>query len=160
MNAVPAHPTLNRHAEPHIDTAAAHTDRHAPGTRPTTAPLVAIAGVCGGAGASTLSYLLARHAAAHGPGPVLVCDTGGATGGLAALAAVSSSRTLTETAVLAAGRAGESGPRAPWTVVPGTRGHQLRVIGTGPRLRTDGDPRSLTALLARLRGADGHALVI
>jgi hypothetical protein len=155
VNAFPAHHARTHSRAPIHDTAAAPTDQ-----RRMAAPLLAIAGVCGGAGASTLSYLLARHAAANGPGPVLVCDTGGATGGLAAQAAIASPRTLTETAAQAPGPVEADGGRPPWTVVPGTRGHQLRVIATGPRLRTDGDPRSLTALLQRLRTEAGHALVI
>ena len=45
--------------------------RHATG-----APLLAVCGLCGGAGASTLSYLLARYAVRELDGHVLVCDSG------------------------------------------------------------------------------------
>jgi Flp pilus assembly CpaE family ATPase len=57
-------------------------------------PLLAVCGLCGGAGASTLAYLTAQAAARDGNGPVLVCDSGGPTGGLAAYAGVESARSL------------------------------------------------------------------
>ena len=48
--------------------------------------LLAVCGLCGGAGASTLAYLIAALRAEQQGGPVLVCDTGGPAGGLAAYA--------------------------------------------------------------------------
>jgi len=68
------------------------TGHVAPAPRTTIAPLLAVCGVCGGAGTSTLSYLVARFAAAAARGHVLVCDTGGPAGGLAACARVQSPR--------------------------------------------------------------------
>src|SRR5215207_2778196 len=67
---------------------------------PTTATsqLLAVCGLCGGAGTSTLSYLVARFAAAVARGHVLVCDTGGPAGGLAACARIESSWSLVEVA--------------------------------------------------------------
>src|SRR3954451_20188732 len=62
------------------------------------APLFAVCGVCGGSGASTLSYLLARFAVDHLDGHVLVCDSGGPTGGLASVTGVASPRSLSESA--------------------------------------------------------------
>src|SRR3954470_18858403 len=61
------------------------------------APLLAVCGVCGGAGASTLSYLIARFAVRERGGHVLVCDSG-SSGGLAACAGVQSPRSLSEAA--------------------------------------------------------------
>src|SRR4051794_24816394 len=57
---------------------------------PQPGALLAVCGLCGGAGASTLSYLIARFAAEQASADVLVCDTGGPTGGLAAYAAAES----------------------------------------------------------------------
>jgi MinD-like ATPase involved in chromosome partitioning or flagellar assembly len=51
-------------------------------------PLLAVCGLTGGAGATTLAYLVALAAARQEVGPVLVADTGGPSGGLAALAGV------------------------------------------------------------------------
>src|SRR5438105_3052411 len=65
---------------------------------PRPGPLLAVCGVCGGAGASTLAYLIALAAARARRQPVLVADTGGPTGGLAALAGVEAPRSLPELA--------------------------------------------------------------
>src|SRR3954452_13234671 len=64
----------------------------------TLAPLLAVCGVCGGSGASTLSYLLARFAVDQLGGHVLVCDNGGPTGGLAGCTGVESPRSLSDSA--------------------------------------------------------------
>ena len=55
---------------------------------PMRAPLLAVCGLCGGAGASTLTYLVARYAVERGLGHVLAFDTGGTTGGLSAICGV------------------------------------------------------------------------
>src|SRR5918996_4969449 len=67
-------------------------DRRSPLDRPGNriTPLLAVCGLCGGAGVSTLSYLVARFAIGLAEGHVLVCDTGGTTGGLAPYARVGS----------------------------------------------------------------------
>ena len=95
-------------------------------------PLLAVCGLCGGAGASTLSYLLARFAVNRFDGHVLVCDTGGPTGGLAACARVEVARSLSEAAAqianglpLASGLYATDGPGS-------TELCELRVIATGP----------------------------
>ena len=55
--------------------------------------------VCvGGAGATSLAYLVALAAARQSTGPVLVADTGGPSGGLAGLAGVEAPRSLPELA--------------------------------------------------------------
>src|SRR6266699_1020931 len=82
----------------------ADSSDHSPGVkmraagRARLAPLLAVCGVCGGAGASTLSYLLARFAVDQLDGHVLVCDSGGPTGGLAGCTGVESPRSLSESA--------------------------------------------------------------
>jgi Flp pilus assembly CpaE family ATPase len=66
----------------------------------TRGPLLAVSGLCGGAGATTLAYLVAAHAARDGlgPGRVLVADTGGPSGGLSCYAGVTAPRSLSDAA--------------------------------------------------------------
>src|SRR3954451_18978943 len=100
--------------------------------RPHASPLVAVCGLCGGAGASTLSYLLARYAVRELDGHVLVCDSG-MSGGLAACAGIQSPRSLTEAAdELTRGLPRAGGLYAVDTSA-GDNGRELRVIATRPR---------------------------
>lgn len=55
---------------------------------PRLGPLLAVCGLTGGAGVTTLSYLIALAAARERADPVLVADMGGPSGGLAACAGV------------------------------------------------------------------------
>jgi cellulose biosynthesis protein BcsQ len=88
--------------------------------------LLAVCGLCGGAGTSTLAYLVAL-AAAHGhPGSVLVADTGGPTGGLSCYAGVETPRSLAELSEHAL-----AGGTTALAVATGSDG--LRVLATGPR---------------------------
>ena len=57
-------------------------------------PLLAVCGLAGGAGVTTLSYLIALAAVRQWTDPVLVADTGGPSGGLAACAGVEVERSL------------------------------------------------------------------
>jgi hypothetical protein len=125
-----------------------------------TSPLLAVCGLCGGAGTSTLSYLVARFAVAEAPGPVLVCDTSGPAGGLAACARVCSPRSLLETAGRAA--RGLPLPGGPYAVDEPAcaSGQELRIIATGPRLDEDGTTDGLQALLAMARSDGAHALTV
>jgi len=127
--------------------------------RPRVAPLLAVCGVCGGAGASTVSYLIARSAVAAGKGHVLVCDTGGPTGGLGLRVGVESVRSLAEASEhIARGLPLAGGLYA---VDPQVSGEcQLRVIATGPRLGSPGNPKGLGALLAMARSDGAHALTV
>jgi hypothetical protein len=60
-------------------------------------PLVAVCGLCGGAGASLLTYLLAAWSLSSGSrARVLVLDAGAGTAGLSLHAGISSSRSLVE----------------------------------------------------------------
>jgi MinD-like ATPase involved in chromosome partitioning or flagellar assembly len=118
-------------------------------------PLVAVCALCGGAGASTLTYLLAA-ASARGEGrpPVLACDAGSVTAGLSLYAGLESPRSLAETAVaLQEGRLGEH----PMFVRAASG---VRLIAPGPRT---GAPAAAGAAIARLvkdaRGAHGLTVV-
>jgi hypothetical protein len=123
-------------------------------------PLLAVCGLCGGAGTSTLAYLLARFAAIVGPGHVLVADTGGPTGGLAAAARVDSGRTLAEAGELL----GHGLPLAPplYATDPGTGNseHEVRVLATAPRFQASERPEGAGALLTVARHPHAHALVV
>ena len=83
-------------------------------------------GLCGGAGASTLAYLVALAEASRDRGSVLVGDTGGPSGAIACYAGVEAPRSLVEVAehVAAGLPAGQ--------LVAITR-EGLRVLATGPR---------------------------
>jgi MinD-like ATPase involved in chromosome partitioning or flagellar assembly len=114
--------------------------------------LIAVGGLCGGAGASTLAYLLARHAARSAPGPVLVCDTGGTSCGLATYAGVESPRSLPGIAnaiaasdSLADGLFADGGPG-------------LRVIASRPRIDSGVEPTALARVLEDAR--DAHVLTV
>ena len=123
-------------------------------------PLLAVCGTCGGAGTSTLSYLLARYAALHAGGHVLVCDTGGPSGGLAACAGLQSSRSLREVAALVAQGLPLLGRVYAVAEQAGTAGHELRVIATGPRIEEHDGNDGLEALLTMARSEGAHALTI
>ena len=126
---------------------------------PREAPLLAVCGLCGGAGASTLSYLLARYAVRELDGHVLVCDSG-SSGGLATFAGVASRRSLGE----AAEEIGRGLPRAGGLYVldksAGGEGRELRVIATGPRFDDGSDPGGVHALLSLARRGSGHCLIV
>jgi MinD-like ATPase involved in chromosome partitioning or flagellar assembly len=113
--------------------------------------LLAVCGLCGGAGASTLAYLLGRHIARAGE-PVLVCDAGGSTGGLAVYAGVRSPRSLPRLADAVARRE----DLAAGLFADG--GNGLRVIAGDPEADDDGDSRGLARILADARGA--HSVTI
>lgn len=115
-------------------------------------PLLAVCGLAGGAGATTLTYLVALAAARQVKGSVLVADTGGPTSGLAALAGVEAPRSLPELAThLATGLPLEGGIYA-----TGPAG--LRVLATGPQFTSS----STTALLGRILddAREAHRLTV
>ena len=114
-------------------------------------PLLAVCGLCGGAGASTLAYLIAAAVARSSPRPVLVADTGGPDGAIAAYAGVESPRSLPELAEhVAAGL--PAGPLVAST------GDGLRVLATGPRFAPTCDCEALGLLLDHAR--DRYALTV
>ncbi len=89
---------------------------------------------------------------------MLVCDTGSIDGGLAALAAVETPRSLTEaSARLAHGLPVTGGL---YVVDPRTRApdRELRVIAAGPRVPASGDRAALGDLLVLARS--NHRLTV
>jgi Flp pilus assembly CpaE family ATPase len=95
-----------------------------PGVR--RGPLLAVCGLCGGAGASTLAYLTALAAARSKRGDVLLADTGGPTAGISHYTGVEAPRSLAEVAELVA--AG-----LPVGPLLATTREGLRVLATAPR---------------------------
>ena len=127
----------------------ATASRHASESR--AGSLVAIAGLAGGAGTTTLALLLARHAALESGEPILLTEASAERPGLALLAGRTSSAPLTELArVLAA----DDVPSESFIeLAPG-----LRLIAAGPTNQVSPDDAALDALLDQARAA--HALVI
>jgi hypothetical protein len=124
------------------------------------APLLAVCGLCGGAGTTTLSYLVARSAIGLTDGHVLVCDTGGPTGGLAAYAGMESARSLTEIAYHLDRGLPLAGGIYAIDEAASTPDGQLRVIATGPRVAAEADTTALGTLLAMARSDGAHGLTI
>jgi MinD-like ATPase involved in chromosome partitioning or flagellar assembly len=119
---------------------------------PRLGPLLAVCGLTGGAGTTTLAYLVAHAATARGTTPVLVADTGGPSGGLAALTGVEVAHTLPELAYqLTAGRKLNGALYA-------TGQDGVRVLASGPEFGSRADPARVTTLLADAREA--HALTV
>ena len=115
-------------------------------------PLLAVCGLTGGAGATTLAYLVALAAAQQEGGPVLVADTGGPSGGLAALAGVETPHSLTELAAqIAADRPLKAG-------VCATGPAGVRVLASGPEFTAPRAPEQLGRLLIDAREA--HELTV
>ena len=114
-------------------------------------PLLAVCGLCGGAGASTIAYLTALATARRGPGAVLVADTSSPGGSIASLAGVESPRSLTELAAhVAAG--------LPTGQLVGSTRDGLRVLATGPRLTPTCEGETLGLLLDQAR--ERYALTV
>jgi MinD-like ATPase involved in chromosome partitioning or flagellar assembly len=121
-------------------------------------PLVAVCGVVGGAGASSIACLLATAAARESTTPVLVCDTGGPQAGVALYTNADSRHTLAE---LAESLLPETGGRAaPRGRTPfAERDDGLRVLASGPRFRLNHDPAGVADLLAQAQSAHGLTVV-
>jgi hypothetical protein len=146
---------------PDVDEAA-HASHGFAGRASGMSPLLAVCGLCGGAGTSTLSYLVARFAVARAGGPVLVGDTGGTAGGLAACAGLQSRRSLRELAAHIDHREPVAGDLYAVDEPASSAGGELRVIASGPRLddaEADGI-EGLGALLAMARSDGAHALTV
>jgi MinD-like ATPase involved in chromosome partitioning or flagellar assembly len=116
-------------------------------------PLLAVCGLAGGAGVTTLSYLIALAAARQSSEPVLVADTGGPSGGLAACAGVEVPRSLGELAQQrAAGVALGGGIYA-----AGRDG--LRVLAAGPEFTSPRADDQVRELLLDAREAHGLTVI-
>ncbi|MGA2014856.1 MAG: hypothetical protein ABSH51_30610 [Solirubrobacteraceae bacterium] len=114
-------------------------------------PLLAVCGLCGGAGTSTLAYLIALAVARSSARPVLVADTSSPGGTIASLAGVESPRSLTELADHIAAGLPTGQP------IASTR-DGLRVLATGPRLAPACDGEALGRLLDQAR--ERYALTV
>jgi MinD-like ATPase involved in chromosome partitioning or flagellar assembly len=112
-------------------------------------PQLAVCGLCGGAGASTLAYLVGALAARVSRAPILACDAGADTAGLEVYAGVASPLSLTELADCVA--LGERPKSPPFALADGG----LRVLAAGPRPGIDGDSDGLERTLADAREAHG-----
>jgi cellulose biosynthesis protein BcsQ len=117
----------------------------------TRGPLLAVSGLCGGAGSSTLAFLVAAYAARHGRGPVLVADTGGPGGGLSCYAGVTAPRSLTDAADYVA-----SG--LPTGQLVATTDDGLRVLATGPQFTLECPRGGIELLLDHAR--ERYALTV
>jgi MinD-like ATPase involved in chromosome partitioning or flagellar assembly len=120
-------------------------------------PLVAVCGLCGGAGTSTLAYLLARFTStdadnARGAATVLLVDAAGTTAGLSLYAGVSSPRSLGTLAD------GLSQPRASARPIVATTAEGLRVIATAPVYEPEADRHGVARILGDARRA--HELTV
>jgi hypothetical protein len=116
------------------------------------APLVAVCGLAGGAGASTLSLLLARHSAAASSAPVLVTEADALRGGLAALAGAATPYPLV---ALALRVAADAAPAETFVELePG-----LRLVAAAPQRCTADDPDAMRVLLDEARAAHGLVVV-
>ena len=121
----------------------ATTMRSAPASaRP--GPLLAVCGLCGGAGASTLAYLTALAAARRDDWAVLVADTGGPTAGISHYAGVRAPRSLTEAAEHV--HAG-----LPTGQLIATTADGLRVLATSPTLSQTCSREGVELLLEQAR---------
>ena len=113
--------------------------------------LLAVCGLCGGAGASTLAYLVALATARSDPGSVLVGDTGGPTGGISYYAGVEAPRSLSEVAEQIA-----SG--LPTGQLVATTSDGVRVLASGPRFTAECPRAGIEMLLDQAR--ERYALTI
>lgn len=114
--------------------------------------MLVVVGLSGGAGASVLAYLIAATAARQSRGPVLVADTGGPTGGLAAHAGVCSPRTLIEVAERV--DRGEPVTGSLWAHGDGG----LRVLASAPQFTVEASREAILRVLRDARQA--HALTV
>jgi Flp pilus assembly CpaE family ATPase len=115
--------------------------------------LLAVCGLAGGVGVTTLAYLIARAAARQWPDPVLVADTGGPSGGLAACAGVEVPRSLSALAEqLADGAPLGAG-------IYGTGRDGLRVLAAAPAFSSRCHGDALGELVADAREAHGLTVI-
>ena len=115
--------------------------------------LLAVCGLAGGVGTTTLAYLIAVAAVRQWTDRVLVADTGGPSGGLAACAGVEVSRSLSELAEqLGFGKPLGAGIYA-------TRRDGLRVLASGPDFSSPDVGDQLGRLLAHAREAHGLTVI-
>ena len=139
--------------EPHAASAGASAVGAPTGPNAGVTPgrMLAVCGLCGGAGASTLAYLVALDVARSDPGSVLVGDTGGPTGGISYYAGVEAPRSLSELAEQI-----DSG--LPTGQLLATTSEGVRVLASGPRFTAEGPRAGIEMLLDQAR--ERYALTI
>jgi hypothetical protein len=115
-------------------------------------PLLALVGVCGGAGTTTLAYLLAAGAAIDSRQPVLLADLGGPAAGVSAYASVQSGQSFPVVAEHVAN--GRRPPRALFA----TGEFGMRVLAAHPELDSPVSAESATTVLSHAQAA--HALTV
>jgi hypothetical protein len=118
----------------------------------TGGPLIAVCGLVGGAGTTTLALCLARQAASESDAPVLVTEADGRRAGLAVIAGCATLYSLPALARRAA--AGDAPEHTFVEVAPG-----LRLIATAPSRARPVEPDALHALLSQARAAHGLVVV-
>src|SRR3954453_11885064 len=115
-------------------------------------PLIAVCGLVGGAGASTLALCLARQAAHESAEPVLLTELDGSSAGLAVLAGQTSALSLCGLAQQLAD--GQTPERAFVELELG-----LRLLASPPLHDAETEPEHLRALLREARAAHGLVIV-
>lgn len=116
-------------------------------------PLVAVAGLCGGAGTSTIALLLASTAVAASSVPVLLVETGGPTATLNVLAGGGSRRSLVDLARQL--EIGDRAAEAPFEVV----GDGLRLIAGGAQFEREVGESALELIFEDAKVAHGLTVV-
>jgi Flp pilus assembly CpaE family ATPase len=115
-------------------------------------PLVAVCGLVGGSGASTLAFCLARQAARDSTAPVLLTESDAGRAGLAVLARQAAPVSL---AGLARRLADGQPPRQPFVEIESG----LRLLASAPGRMPAPDPVALSAVLDDARAAHGLVVV-
>jgi hypothetical protein len=118
----------------------------------TGGPLVAVCGLVGGAGTTTLALLLARQAAAESSAPVLLTELTSDSGGLAVATGHASPAPLAALARRVAD--GETPQETFVELAP-----RLRLIATAPTTQRGPEPEALQDLLEQARQAHGLTVV-
>ncbi len=113
---------------------------------------VAVCGLVGGSGCSTLAYLLARQAARESQAPVLLTEQNSRGAGLAALAGQATPHSLASLARLLAT---DDIPDASFVEVE----PRLRLLAAAPQRAPAADPDEVRALLREARAAHGLVVV-
>ena len=115
-------------------------------------PLVALCGLAGGAGTTTLALMLAREVAAESSAPVLLTELAADNGGLAAATGHAGPASL---AALARHVADGEVPQETFVELA----PRLRLIAAAPAKHTAPDPDALRALLGQARAAHGLTIL-
>jgi len=115
-------------------------------------PMLAVVGLCGGAGATTLAYLTAAAAGIESTAPVMLTDLGGPSAGIASYAQVPCRQSFTAIAEHIA--RGDRPPGTPFSI--GEFG--MRLVASGPELDAPVAEETAAALLGQAMAA--HALTV